>query len=164
MKISAAAIFAATTCIALATPATLSQAHHGFYMDYETKAAYWLEGEVVDGYFGMPHADLIIKVDKDPMPPEDFEAENAEDLLKKVRRAPWDVRGKTVEVEFPQQKAFYDLDGVFEKGDRVAVLVYRGCKRPYPLRGQWVLLPDETSLRAKGKVQREIKYCPRNDD
>lgn len=148
--------------IALLSAITPTSAHHGFYMDYETRYAYWLEGVVVEGYFGMPHADLTLQLDEDPMPPEGFESENAADLLEKIHRVPWNLRGKEVDIEFPQQKMFYDLGDVLKEGDRVVAIVYRGCKKPFPLRGQWILLPDGESLRAVGKVQREIRRCRTN--
>lgn len=142
-------------CMALPT-----QAHHGFRMDYDASRAYWIEGTIKNGYYGQPHAEFDLVVIRDAAPPASYAPENARDLMGKLEASPGFLF-PVQEIEFPQQKQFYDLGDVLKTGDRVAVIALRGCESPHPLRAQWILLPDGSSLRAKGKVQAEVKTCAR---
>lgn len=137
-------------------------AHHGFRMDYDASTAYWLEGTIIDGYYGQPHAEFDLRLDTGTMPAASDTPEDAADLMGKLERSPRDLRA-VVEVEFPQQKQFYDLGDVLKPGDRVEVIVLRGCESPNPLRAQWIRLPDGSTLRAKGKVQSEVRVCEPED-
>lgn len=138
--------------------ATPTLAHHGFRMDYDASVAYWIEGEIVDGHYGLPHAEFDLRIVPGAMPAAGFADAGASDLVGRLAPAPRDLRA-VVEIEFPQQEQFYALGDVLKPGDRVAVIVLRGCEGHKPLRAQWVRLPDGTSLRAKGTVQAEVRTC-----
>jgi hypothetical protein len=146
-------LFAAA--LVLATPVA---AHHGFRMEYDASKAYWIEGEIVSGYYGLPHAEFDLRITPGAMPEEGFADEKVADLVGKLRPAPRDLR-PVVEIEFPQQERFWALGDTLKTGDRVAVIVLRGCEEPKPLRAQWVRLPDGSSVRAGGTVQAETMTC-----
>lgn len=148
-------LLAAFACTALPVAA-----HHGFRMDYDASSTYWLEGTVIEGYYGQPHAEFTLRLKPGAAPGPGPIPENAKDLFAKLKPLPGELRS-VVEVEFPQQQMFYELGDVLNAGDTVAVIVVRGCETPRPLRGQWVMLPDGTTIRARGTVQSEVAYCPR---
>ena len=145
----------AALALIVATPAL---AHHGFRMEYDASTAYWIEGEIVKGYYGLPHAEFDLRIVPGAMPEAGFAAPKATDLRGRLAPAPRDLR-PVVEIEFPQQERFWALGDVLKAGDRVAVIVLRGCETPRPLRAQWIRLPDGTTVRASGTVQKETRTC-----
>ncbi len=146
--------------LALTILAQPTAAHHGFRMDYDASTTYWLEGTIVEGYYGLPHAEFDLRLNAGAMPEAGDTDEKAADLIGRLERSPRDLR-PVVEVEFPQQEQFYALGDVLKPGDAVAVIVMRGCDSPNPLRAQWIKLPDGSTLRAKGTVQAEVQVCER---
>lgn len=151
-------LFRALCALVLACIALPGAAHHGFRMDYDASTAYWIEGEIVEGYYGQPHAEFDLRIQPEAMPEAGNTPENARDLFAKLQPAPRDLR-PVVEIEFPQQEQFYALGDTLESGDRVAVIVLRGCENPHPLRAQWIRLPDGSTMRANGQVQAEVDVC-----
>ena len=131
-------------------------AHHGFTGRYDRSAPIYLEGVVVEAYFGYPHAELTLEVDPDAVGialPAGA-AEFADGLTY------WrDPLGPRPEIEFPPTRGFFDLDGRVRPGDRVAVVALRNCEPPHQLRGQWIAVPDGTAVLRSGRVQDEVDGC-----
>ena len=134
----------------------IAAAHHGFAGRYDRSAPIYLEGTVVQAYFGYPHTEMVRDVDTDAgalaLPAS--AAEFADGLTG------WrEALGAQPEIEFPPTSRFFDLEGRLWPGDRVAVIALRNCERPHQLRGQWIALPDGTTVVRAGRVQDEVDGC-----
>ncbi len=134
--------------------ASAALAHHGFGGRYDRSTPVWLEGVVEDAFFGYPHAEIVLRADRDP---------DLGDLP--VTASEFDAGlavyegDDTVEIEFPPVQLFFALEGRIDVGDRIAVIVLRNCEPPHQLRGQWVRLADGEQVLRRGTMQEEVLGC-----
>ena len=138
---------------ALATPAF---AHHGFTGTYDSARPIYVAGEVIEATFRRPHPMIELRVDAELQPPTDLPdgAEFAD--IVEVRA---EDLGRVVEVEYPPVGLFFGLEGRIAPGDRIATIVYRNCRPPHQLRGQWLRLADGETLIRRGRMQAEDAGC-----
>ncbi|MEL6782687.1 MAG: hypothetical protein AAFO51_09940 [Pseudomonadota bacterium] len=131
---------------------TLALAHHGFGGRYDRAAPIYLEGKVLEAYFGFPHAEVLMDVDPDATvaPAPVAAGEFATGLT--FWRA---TLGRPVEVEFPPVARFFALEGRVEAGDRIGLVVLRNCEPPHQLRAQWVAPPKGPPVIREGTMQSE---------
>jgi len=138
-------------------------AHHGFRGTYNSTYAYWLEGEVVSSHYGLPHTEIDLRLSfKKPMETYNGTLEEldeyASQYLSRLSGPPTDAL-EIVEIEFPEQRDFFNMEETLKKGDRIVVIALRGCESPRPFRGQWVLMPDGSHVKVSKKSQKEVKAC-----
>ncbi len=130
-------------------------AHHGFDGEYDRSSPIYLEGVVTEAFFGLPHAELTLEIDRDVQSanlPES--AKEFEDGLTFWHEG----LGTTVEVELPPLNRFFNLESKIERGDTVKLIVLRNCEPPHQLRGRWVVTGDESTVQS-GRVQNEVSRC-----
>lgn len=140
----------------LATIADAALAHHGFEGRYDISRPIYLDGFVRSASFRPPHPTLSLAIRADLRRPESLldGEEFARDLV--VRE---EDRGRTLDVEFPPVRLFFDMAGRLAIGERIAIVAYRNCSPPSQLRGQWVRLADGTTFVRKGRMQSEVRGC-----
>jgi hypothetical protein len=121
-----------------------ARAHHGFDGRYDLASPIWVEGTVVEAYFGHPHSELIILVPDDvslPSPQPDLGPAgtflDAEALV-----IPEGIVGRTVVLELPPTRQYSVLGDRISEGDMVAAVAVRNCEPPHQLNVQWLRLPD----------------------
>ena len=147
---------AATGAAVLTLLGAGAAAHHGFSGRYDRTAPIYLEGTVIEAYFGYPHAEVTLEAD----PAAVGIALPAEASAFTTGLTYWrDALGARPEIEFPPTRGFFDLDGRVRPGDRVAVVVLRNCEPPHQLRGQWISVADGSTVLRSGRVQDEVDGC-----
>lgn len=131
-------------------------AHHGFGGKYDRSKPIYLEGKVINAYFGYPHAEIQINIDTANKTRNRLQ--DAEEFLPDL--IDWhNGLDLNLEIEFPPVQRFFALDGQVKTGHRVAVIVLRNCEPPHQLRGQWITLANGTTVVRSGQMQREVNGC-----
>ncbi|WP_425645357.1 hypothetical protein [Agrobacterium leguminum] len=134
------------TALALAISVIgVASAYHGFGDRYDLSAPIWVEGEVVEAYFGQPHAELTIRTRVDmalPATAPDMDMAAAFLDAGALVVLPETV-GQTIEVELPPTQQYFGLGERIHVGDRVAIIAVRNCDEPHQLNGQWLRLADD---------------------
>lgn len=133
-----------------------SGAHHGFGGEYNRSTPIYLEGFVTSAYFGYPHAELTLAVNKQTQ--RAVLPESANEFLSGLTFW-YDALGETPEVEFPPVRRFFSLEGKIEKGDAVKLIVLRNCEPPHQLRVQWVMMANGEQVKRSGRMQNEVEDC-----
>ncbi|MEM9764015.1 MAG: hypothetical protein AAF968_16160 [Pseudomonadota bacterium] len=136
----------------VAVGGTLALAHHGFGGRYDRSAPIYLEGTVLEAYFGFPHAEVLIEADPDAIvaPASIATGEFVTGLTF------WQAAlGLQVEVEFPPVARFFALEERVDVGDRIGLVVLRNCEPPHQLRAQWVAPPTGPPVIREGTMQSE---------
>ncbi|MEO0632074.1 MAG: hypothetical protein AAFY46_15325, partial [Planctomycetota bacterium] len=131
---------------------TLALAHHGFGGRYDRAAPIYLEGRVLEAYFGFPHAEVVIDVDPKAMVAPEPVATGAFATGLTFWRA---ALGRQVKVEFPPVARFFALEGRVQLGDRMGLVVLRNCEPPHQLRAQWVAPSEGRPVIREGTMQTE---------
>lgn len=156
-------ILAATTvAVCLGTMASgFAWAHHGFGGRYDLEGPVWIEGQVLEAYFGQPHAELTIQVPADvtlPSTPPDLAT--ASGFLDATALVALDVEGgSTFIVELPPTEQYYSLGNRISVGDTVAIVAVRNCEPPYQLNGQWLRLADGEIVARSGAMSYMVEAC-----
>ncbi len=94
----------------------IARAHHGFDGRYNLATPVWVEGLVVEAYFGNPHSELTVEISSDlsmPAPLPDL-GPAASFLDAQSLTVPEDLVGQTVVLELPPTAQYSSL------GDRIA--------------------------------------------
>jgi hypothetical protein len=133
-----------------------SFAHHGFTGRYDRSRPIALTGIVTRASFAPPHPTITLRVEA-AEPPELDAAARAE-FAGPVAARPEDV-GRTLEVEFPPVRAFFDLGGQVRAGDRVAIVALRNCAPPHQLRSQWIRLASGSVVHRAGRMSVQVDGC-----
>lgn len=139
----------------------IAQAHHGFDGRYDLAAPVWVEGVVVEAYFGNPHSELVIHVADDavlPSPPPDL-GPAARFLDARALTIPDDVRGRTVVLELPPTHQYASLGDQLGEGDWIAAVAVRNCDPPHQLNVQWLRLPDGGVESRTGAMSYMVEGC-----
>ncbi|AGA10741.1 hypothetical protein CN151_33395 [Sinorhizobium meliloti] len=121
----------------------IARAHHGFDGRYNLATPVWVEGLVVEAYFGNPHSELTVEISSDlsmPAPLPDL-GPAASFLDAQSLTVPEDVVGQTVVLELPPTAQYSSLGDRIARGDRIAAVAVRNCDPPRQLNVQWLQLP-----------------------
>ncbi len=136
-------------------------AHHGFSGRYDLSSPVWIEGQVVSGYFGQPHAELTIQVaDALAVPairPDMGAAASFLNADRLVVRP--ETRGLRIKVELPPTQQYFSLSGKIAVGDHVAVIAVRNCDTPHQLNVQWLRLPSGAIVARSGAMSYMVTSC-----
>lgn len=138
-----------------------ARAHHGFDGRYDLSAPAWIEGIVVDAYFGHPHSELTVRVAGDialPAPPPDL-GTAAGFLDTQALTIPGDIVGRTVLLELPPTSQYSSLGDRIGEGDRIAAVALRNCEPPHQLYVQWLRLPDGAVESRTGAMSFMVEQC-----
>ncbi|MFQ6550521.1 hypothetical protein AADZ90_021470 [Aestuariibius sp. 2305UL40-4] len=131
-------------------------AHHGFTGRYDDARPIYVEGIVRSASFRRPHPLIEMQVDYDLSTPAGLrQGQEFADVVE-VRE---EDRGRIIDVEFPPVGLFFGLEGRIAAGDRIATIVFRNCRPPHQLRGQWIRLPDGEAVVRRGRMQTEEAGC-----
>ncbi|MEL6102988.1 MAG: hypothetical protein AAFR68_16970 [Pseudomonadota bacterium] len=131
-------------------------AHHGFTGSYDSARPIYVVGEVIHATFRRPHPVIEMRVDAELQPPTDL-PDGAE--FANILEVRDEDRGKIIDVEYPPIRLFFNLEGQIAPGDRIATIVYRNCRPPHQLRGQWLRLADGEAFVRRGRMQTEDAEC-----
>ncbi len=138
-----------------------AHAHHGFDGRYTLAAPIWIEGVVVDAYFGHPHSELTVQLSSDlavPVPPPDL-GPAANFLDPQALTVPDDIAGRTVILELPPTPQYASLGDRIASGSRIAAVAVRNCEPPHQLNVQWLRLPDGEVESRSGAMSYMIDQC-----
>lgn len=138
-----------------------ARAHHGFDGRYDLAAPFWIEGVVVEAYFGHPHSEVTVQVSDDIALPEPLPdlGPAAGFLDAQVLSVPEDIVGRTVVLELPPTPQYSSLSDRIRVGDRVAAVAVRNCGPPYQLNVQWLRLPDGDVESRTGAMSYMVEGC-----
>lgn len=119
-------------------------AHHGFEGRYSLAAPVWIEGDVLEAYFGYPHSELIIAVPNDITLPSSGTAPGlAESFLNTAALViPDDLPGQIVTLELPPTAQYASLSDRITPGEKIATIALRNCKPPHQFNVQWLRLSN----------------------
>jgi hypothetical protein len=135
-------------------------AHHGFGGRYDLANPVWIEGEVVEAYFGQPHAELTIAVPADLALPAAAPDLGTADFLGAGALAVLpETQGTTIVVELPPTEQYYGLGDRMAVGDRIAIIAVRNCEPPHQLNGQWLRLADGEVVARAGAMSYMVEAC-----
>jgi hypothetical protein len=122
----------------------IARAHHGFVGRYDLAAPVWIEGIVVQAYFGYPHSEFTIRVRDDivlPSPPPDL-GPAGKFLDAQALMIPDNIRGGIVKLELPPTRQYSTLGDRIRKGDAISAVALRNCDPPHQFNVQWLRLPN----------------------
>jgi hypothetical protein len=138
-----------------------ARAHHGFDGRYDLAAPVWIEGVVVDAYFGHPHSELTVHVSSDIAVPEPRPelGPAASFLDPQALTVPADIVGQTVVLELPPTAQYASLGNRIASGDRIAVIAVRNCEPPHQLNVQWLRLPGGEVESRTGAMSYMVEEC-----
>ncbi len=131
-------------------------AHHGFSGRYDLSRPIYLSGRVAHASFRRPHPVIALAVATTLSRPAHLP--EADEFLARLSVREED-RGTRIEIEYPPVALFFDLVGRIREGDRIATIALRNCLAPHQLRGQWIGLPDGSTVRRQGRMQTEVEGC-----
>lgn len=141
----------------------VAMAHHGFTGRYDLSQPVWIEGEVIQAYFGQPHPTLTIRTPSDLAPPARRPDPGAARSTIAVDRLAVreETRGRDVVIEFPPIPAFFNLGDSVTVGDRVALIAFRNCEAPHQLRGQWLQpgRPNAAAVMRSNRQSYQVERC-----
>ena len=138
-----------------------ARAHHGFDGRYNLAAPVWVEGVVVEAYFGHPHSELTVQVSNDlamPAPWPDL-GPAVSFLDTQSLTVPEDIVGETVVLELPPTAQFSSLGERIASGGRIAAVAVRNCEPPHQLNVQWLRLPDGEVESRSGAMSYMVEEC-----
>jgi hypothetical protein len=138
-----------------------ARAHHGFDGRYILAAPVWVEGVVVEAYFGHPHSELTVQVSSDmamPAPLPDL-GPAASFLDAQALMVPEDIVGQTVVLELPPTPQYSSLGDRIARGDRIAAVAVRNCEPPHQINVQWLRLPDGGVESRIGAMSYMVEEC-----
>lgn len=141
--------------------AGIARAHHGFDGLYDLAAPVWVEGVVVEAYFGHPHSELTVQVADDivlPSPRPDLGPAGAF-LDAQALTVPEGVVDRTVVLELPPTRQYSTLGDRIGEGDTVAAVAVRNCEPPHQLNVQWLRLPDGAVESRIGTMSYMVEEC-----
>ncbi|ANG98750.1 hypothetical protein A8A54_19300 [Brucella pseudogrignonensis] len=139
----------------------IASAHHGFSGRYDLSTPVWIEGEVVEAWFGQPHAELTLRISEDlalPSAPPDLETAANFLNVGSLRVLPETV-GQVIEVELPPTRQYFGLGDRIKPGDRIAVIAVRNCEEPHQLNGQWLRLASGEIVARAGAMSYMVNGC-----
>lgn len=137
-----------------------ARAHHGFDGRYDMTRPVWIEGVVVETYFGNPHSELTVRVPDNvqlPSPRPDL-GPAASFLDAGALVIPQDFVGQAVILELPPTRQYVILGDRVEEGDLVFAVAIRNCEPPHQLNVQWLQLPDGVESRT-GPMSYMVEGC-----
>lgn len=138
-----------------------ARAHHGFDGRYDLAAPVWIEGVVVNAYFGHPHSELTVQVSSDiavPEPRPDL-GPAASFLNQQALTVPADIVGQTVFLELPPTPQYASLGNRIASGNWIAAIAVRNCEPPHQLNVQWLRLPDGEVESRTGAMSYMVEEC-----
>jgi len=138
-----------------------ARAHHGFDGRYNLAAPVWIEGLVVEAFFGHPHSELTVRVSDNialPAPPPDL-GPAASFLDARALTIPKDIIGRTVVLELPPTSQYASLGDRIRTADRIAAVAVRNCEPPHQLNVQWLRLPDGKVESRSGAMRYMVERC-----
>jgi hypothetical protein len=138
-----------------------ARAHHGFDGRYSLAAPVWVEGVVVEAYFGQPHSELTVQISSDlatPVPLPDL-GPAAGFLDAQALAVPADIVGQTVVLELPPTPQYSSLGNRIARGDRIAAVAVRNCEPPHQLNVQWLRLPNGEVESRAGAMSYMVDEC-----
>jgi hypothetical protein len=138
--------------------ATASSAHHGFTGRYDTDKPYFIVGRVEAISVSPPHPTITVSVEATSMVPP-AGAERPAELTGAIISVDPQSMGRSVRIEFPPVRAFYDLSGKVKPGDTVEILAIRNCAAPHQLRSQWVRVPGREIVQREGRLSYMARGC-----
>ncbi|MGU3399861.1 hypothetical protein ACLBWS_08980 [Brucellaceae bacterium D45D] len=135
--------------------------HHGFGGRYDLNVPVWIEGEVIEAYFGQPHAELKVHTASDLAVPAALpDMESASGFLDSGALAVLpETQGRDIVVELPPTQQYFGLGDKIRPGDRIAVVALRNCEEPHQLNGQWLRLADGEIVVRSGPMTYMVKGC-----
>lgn len=140
---------------------SLASAHHGFSGRYDLSRPVWIEGDVIAGYYGQPHAELTIRTDADltlPTSRPDL-GPTANFLDAGSLTVLPETRGRTIKIELPPTQQYFDLGNRIAAGDRIAIVAVRNCESPHQLNGQWLRLAGGAVIARSSAMSYMVKSC-----
>lgn len=150
------------TALALGiTVASGARAHHGFDGRYDLATPIWVEGVVVEAYFGHPHSELTVEVSSDialPVPVPDL-GPAASFLDPQALTVPDDLVGKSFVLELPPTDQYASLGNRVAIGSRIAAVAVRNCEPPHQLNVQWLRLPNGEVESRSGAMSYMVDQC-----
>lgn len=138
-----------------------ARAHHGFDGRYNLAAPVWIEGAVVDAYFGHPHSELTVQISRDvavPAPAPDLGPASSF-LNLQALTGPGQIVGQAVVLELPPTPQYSSLGRRIAIGDRIAAVALRNCEPPHQLNVQWLRLPDGGVESRSGAMSYMVDGC-----
>lgn len=138
-----------------------ARAHHGFEGRYSLAAPVWVEGIVVDAYFGHPHSELTVQVSSDIAVPEPRPhlGPAASFLDPQALTIPADIVGQAVVLELPPTAQYASLGNRIASGNQIAAIAVRNCEPPHQLNVQWLRLPDGKVESRTGAMSYMVEEC-----
>ena len=139
----------------------IARAHHGFDGRYDMSAPVWIEGVVVDAYFGNPHSELTVRVSDDvqlPSPAPDL-GPAATFLEAGTLAVPEDIVGQNVVLELPPTRQYSILGDRVQVGDTIFAVAIRNCEPPHQFNVQWLQLPDGGVESRTGAMSYMVEGC-----
>jgi hypothetical protein len=139
----------------------VARAHHGFDGRYDLGKPVWVEGLVVEAYFGNPHSELTVQISSDlSMPARLPDLGPAAGFLDaQSLTVPEDIVGQTVVLELPPTAQYSSLGDRIARGDRIAAVAVRNCEPPRQLNVQWLQLPDGEVASRTGAMSYMVEEC-----
>lgn len=140
---------------------TLAFAHHGFNGRYDLSQPVWIEGTVVNAYFGPPHSEITIDVPADLAlpaaapdlgPAAGFLAADA--LVIRPETA-----GRRIEIELPPTGQYSGLGSRVRPGDRISAVAIQNCEAPHQLNVQWLRLADGEVVARSAAMSYMVRAC-----
>lgn len=141
--------------------AGIAHAHHGFDSRYDMAAPIWIEGNVVEAYFGNPHSELTVRIADNtelPSPSPDL-GPAASFLDAQALTIPEDISGHTIVLELPPTRQYSTLGDKITEGDSIAAVAIRNCEPPHQLNVQWLRLPDGSVESRGGTMSYMVEGC-----
>lgn len=138
-----------------------ARAHHGFDGRYNLAAPVWIEGVVVETYFGYPHSELNVQVFSDiavPASPPDL-GPAAGFLDARALTVPDDIVGQTIVLELPPTPQYSSLGEQIAIGGQIAAVAVRNCEPPHQFNVQWLRLPDGKVESRTGAMSYMVEEC-----
>ncbi len=141
--------------------ASIAHAHHGFDSRYDMAAPIWIEGVVVEAYFGNPHSEITVRITDNtelPSPRPDL-GPAASFLDARALTIPDDIPGQTIVLELPPTRQYSTLADKIAEGDAIAAVAIRNCEPPHQLNVQWLRLPDDNVESRGGAMSYMVDGC-----
>ena len=139
----------------------LALAHHGFAGRYHLSRPVWIEGMVVEAFFGPPHAEITLNLPADlvlPAFPPDLDTAAAFLDSASLMTPPVEY-GRRVTLELPPTSQYSSLEARVKAGDRIAAVALRNCEAPHQLNVQWLRLPGGEIVARAAPMSYMVPSC-----
>jgi hypothetical protein len=139
----------------------IAYGHHGFAGRYDLAAPVWIEGLVVEAFFGNPHPELTVRVPQDVgLPSSRPELGPAGTYLDaQALWIPQGIAGQTVILELPPTPQYFRLSDRISEGDTISAVAVRNCEPPHQLNVQWLRLSNGEVESRTGALSYMVERC-----